>query len=64
MQVEPSQSEMVTQPAPGVPITIFGIAGATGRIKSWDIDIRIVLKNPVLDQVKPSQSEDLKFYPN
>jgi len=54
---------MVTQPAPGVPITIFGIAGATGRIKSWDIDIHILLKNPVLDQVKPSQSEDLKFQP-
>ena len=64
MQVEPSKSEMVTQPASGVPITIFDIAGATGRIKSWDIDIHILLENTVPEQVKSSKSEDLKFHPN
>ncbi len=47
-----------------VPITVFGIAGATGRIKSWDIDIHILLENLVPEQVKPFQSEDLKFHPN
>jgi hypothetical protein len=39
MQVKPSKSEEVTVPAPGVPITIWGIAGHTGQIRSFHLQI-------------------------
>jgi len=39
MQIEPSKSEEVTLPAPGASITIWGIAGATGQIIPFHLQI-------------------------
>ena len=36
--------------------TIFGIAAATGRIRSWDHDIQNPLEKPFQEQVQPPKS--------
>ena len=61
MQVEPSKSEEVTLPASGHHITIWGIAGHTGQIKHFCLQIHNHLKKWVQEQVEPSKSEEVKF---
>jgi len=61
MQVKPSKSEEATPPAPGVPITIWGIAGHTGQIKHFCLQIHNPLKKWVQEQVEPSKLGTVKF---
>jgi len=61
VQVESSKSEEVTQPAPGAPITIWGIAGPTNRIRHFRLQIHNLLEKSVQEQVEPSKSEEVKF---
>ena len=44
------------------PHTIWGIAGYTGRIRTWDVDILILLKISHMVQVKPSKSDNFDFF--
>jgi hypothetical protein len=43
------------------PYIVLGIAGATGRIGTWDVDILNLLEKRVWVQVEPSKSEGVKF---
>ena len=62
MQVESSKSEEVTQPAPGAPITIWGIAGPTNRIRHFCLQIHNLLEKLVQEQVEPSKSKKVMFH--
>ena len=42
--------------------TILGIAGYTGRIRTWDLDILILLKISHVVQVKPSKLDNFDFF--
>ena len=50
--------EHVTQPSPGAPITILGIAGATGQSRHFCVQIHDLLKKRVWVQVEPSKTEE------
>ena len=43
------------------PYIVLGIAGATGWIGTWDVDILNLLEKQVWVQVKPSKLEGVKF---
>jgi hypothetical protein len=43
------------------PYIVLGIAGATDKIGTWDVDILNLLKKRVWVQVEPSKSEGVKF---
>jgi len=47
MQIEQSNSEQVTQPSPSAPITILGIAGATGQNEHFRVQIHHLLEQKV-----------------
>jgi hypothetical protein len=57
MQVEPSKSEEVTLPTPSAPITILGIAGHTGQIRHFHLQIHDTLEKQVQKQVEQSRLE-------
>ena len=44
------------------PHTIFGIAGYTGRIGTWDLDILILLKILHMVQVEPAKLDNFDFF--
>ena len=44
------------------PHTILGIAGYTGRIRTWDVDILILLNISHMVQVEQSKSDNFDFF--
>jgi len=61
MQVGPFESEKITLPAPGAPITIWGIAGHTNRIRHFRLQIHNLLEKSVQEQVEPLSYFEIAF---
>jgi hypothetical protein len=61
-KLEQSNLEQVTWPSPSAPITVFGIADATGQNRHFCAQIHDLLKKWVQVQVELSKTEGVKFH--